>query len=170
MGTRKTARWLAGALAAGMLWPSMASADWLRAETDRFIVYSRGREAPLRSYAAKLMTFDAVLRAMSPTPKQPLDRKLEVYLVGSQSELRRVRPNLPSTTRGFYTAGVRGTFAIAASGGADGVDTDDVLFHEYGHHFMLENFPAGYPGWFIEGWAEYFMATEIVGETVKVGG
>jgi hypothetical protein len=171
MGIGKSARWALGAVAAiGALWPAAASAEWLRAETDKFIVYSRGREAPLRDYAAKLTTFDAVLRAMSPVPRQSLHRKLEVYLVDSQSELRRVRPGLPSTIRGFYSAGPGGTFAIAESRVGVGLDTDDVLFHEYGHHFMLENFPAGYPGWFVEGWAEYFMTTEIVGGTVKVGG
>ncbi|MBA4013156.1 MAG: hypothetical protein C0481_14920 [Phenylobacterium sp.] len=153
----------------GALWPAAASAQWLRAETDRFIVYSRGREAQLREYAVKLTTFDAVLRSMSPAPRKPVARKLEVYLVDSAAELRRVRPGLSSSTLGLYTAGTGGTFAIADRGGG-GLDTDDVLFHEYGHHFMLENFPAGYPGWFVEGWAEYFMATEIVGRTVKVGG
>ena len=169
MGTRIFARWGVAAIAAAVLWPATASAEWLRAETDRFIVYSRGREAPLRDYAIKLSTFDAVLRALSPVPKRPVQRKLEVYLLDNGSELRRVRPGLPSSTRGFYTAGTGGTFAVAQRSG-DGLDTDDVLFHEYGHHFMLENFPAGYPGWFIEGWAEYFMTTEIVGRTVKVGG
>lgn len=167
---RTFVRGMVGAIAvAAGLWPAAASADWLRAETDRFIVYSRGREAPLRDYAVKLTTFDTILRVMSPVPRQPVERKLEVYLVDNGTELRRVRPGLPSGVRGFYTAGPDGTFAIAQGRGQD-LDTDDVLFHEYGHHFMLENFPAGYPGWFIEGWAEYFMATEIVGGTVKVGG
>lgn len=170
MGTRTFVRWLVGAFAvAGGLWPAAASADWLRAETDRFIVYGRGREAPLRDYAVKLTTFDTILRMMSPVPRRPVERKLEVYLVGNEAELRRIGPGLTSGVRGFYTAGPDGTFAVAQRSG-QGLDADDVLFHEYGHHFMLENFPAGYPGWFIEGWAEYFMTTEIVGSTVKVGG
>jgi hypothetical protein len=170
MRTRTFVRVIVGVLVvACALWPAAASAQWLRAETDRFIVYSRGREAPLREYAVKLSTFDAVLRAMSPAPRQAVERKLEVYLVDSGADLRRVRPGAASGTLGIYIAGTNGTFAIAQRGGG-GIDTDDVLFHEYGHHFMLENFPAGYPGWFIEGWAEYFMATEIVGRTVKVGG
>lgn len=170
MGTRNTASWLAGALVAlGALWPVAASAEWLRAETDKFVVYSHGREAQLRDYAVKLTTFDAVLRAMSPAPKRPATRKLEVYLVDSGAETRRVRPGSSSSILGFYTAGPQATFALAQTR-SGALEADDTLFHEYAHHFMLENFPAGYPGWFIEGWAEYFMTTEIVGGTVKVGG
>jgi Flp pilus assembly protein TadD len=34
------------------------------------------------------------------------------------------------------------------------LDPKSVLFHEYSHHFMFQNFAAGYPSWYIEAFAE----------------
>jgi hypothetical protein len=61
-----------------------------------------------------------------------------------------------------------GVFAMALKDG--GLGEDDVMFHEYAHHFMWENFPAAYPAWFVEGWAEYFMTTDIKPSEIKIGG
>ena len=36
------------------------------------------------------------------------------------------------------------------------LDPKSVLFHEYAHHFMLHHFPAAYPAWYVEGFAEFF--------------
>ena len=169
MGTRIFAQWAVGAVAAiGALWPATASAEWLRAETDRFIVYGQGKEARVRNLAVRLSVFDAVLRLTHPTAPKVQPRKLEVYLVDRQRDLRRVAPWNASTVVGFYKAGATATFAVAYDGSA-GMDADEVLFHEYAHAFMLENFPAAYPAWFVEGWAEYFMTTKVTPRTAEVG-
>jgi hypothetical protein len=34
---------------------------------------------------------------------------------------------------------------------------------------MLENFQAAYPAWFVEGWAEYYMTTDITPKGIQVG-
>lgn len=151
-----------------ILWPAAADAAWLKAETERFVVYGQGREARVRNLALRLSVYDAVLRLTHPTAPKASPRKLEVYLVDSQRDLRRVAPWNASSTVGFYTAGANGTFAVAYDGAA-GLDGDEVLFHEYAHAFMLENFPAAYPGWFVEGWAEYFMTTKVTADTAEVG-
>jgi tetratricopeptide (TPR) repeat protein len=146
-----------------------AHADWYRAETDRFVVYGEGRESKVREYAAKLQTFDAVLRAFHPVTKtKDPATKVEVYLVDGIRGLRRIRPGLGNLVAGFYAASNEGVIAAAATEGT--LQAEDVLFHEYGHHFMLENFPVAYPAWFVEGFAEYFMTAEITDAGVKVGG
>lgn len=174
MGRRADARarairWCATAVALlGAFAPSLARAEWFRAETDRFVVYGEGREQKVRDYAVKLTTFDHVLRLFHPqTLKRVPATKVNVYLVDSGEDLRRVRPGTPREVAGVYIAMNEGVFAIAVSSADLG---DDVTFHEYAHHFMLENFPAAYPAWFVEGWAEYFMTTEIRGDQIKVGG
>ena len=165
MGTRIFARLGVTAIAAiAVLWPAAASAEWLRAETDRFIVYGQGKETRVRNLAVRLSVFDAVLRLTHPTAPKVQPRKLEVYIIDSQRDLRRVAPLNGANTVGFYSASAQATFAVAYDG-AVGIDGDEVLFHEYAHAFMLENFPAAYPGWFVEGWAEYFMTTKVTPRT-----
>ncbi|WP_374468984.1 hypothetical protein [Phenylobacterium sp.] len=145
-----------------------AEAAWRRAETERFVIYGEGSEAKVREYAEKLTTFDATLRAFYPAANRPSYTKTQVVMVGERSDLRRIRPDLPREVAGFYAASNEGIFAIALADGSLGAD--DTLFHEYAHHFLLENFPVAYPAWFVEGFAEYFMTAEIDREGVKVGG
>lgn len=150
-----------------LLLAGTAEATWLRAETEKFVVYSDGSERSLRDFATQLTRFDAVLRRFHPaTAKRTPTTKVHVFLV-SDAELRRVFPDKPYVG-GLYVTTPAGVFALAQE--HSGLGTDEVLFHEYAHHFMRENFPAAYPAWFTEGWAEYFMTTKIDGETVRVGG
>ena len=152
--------------------PAAAQAAWYRVETDRFIVYGEGSEKAARDYATRLTVFDDILRRFNPAAKDRVAAtKVQVYLVAGEGELRRVQPRLPPYTAGFYSAMNEGVFAIAIKSGGT-LGADDVLFHEYAHHFMLENFPAAYPAWFVEGFAEYFMTAEILPRDggVKVGG
>jgi hypothetical protein len=48
-------------------WTTPAHAAWYKAETDRFIVYGAASEATVRDYAAKLQTFDSILRMFHPS-------------------------------------------------------------------------------------------------------
>lgn len=161
--------WFGPAAALWLVLAAPAQARWLKVETDKFVVYGQGSEKSVRDYATRLNTFDMVLRLHNPaTLKRKPATKVQVVMVRSPSDLKRIRPNLPKYVYGFYNAMNEGVFAFAVKDGA--MDQDDVLFHEYAHHFMLENYPTAYPAWFVEGWAEYFMTAEIDGPKVKVGG
>lgn len=156
-------------LAGLLLWPSAACAEWLKAESDRFIVYGTGSEAQVRGLVTRLSAYDAVLRLLNPGARDdPPSQKFEVYLARGAGDLRRVRPGLPGTIRGFYSANENAVFAMAMVTHV-GLTTDETLFHEYAHYFMHEHFPAAYPAWFVEGWAEYYMTTDIGREKVTVG-
>ena len=37
-----------------------------------------------------------------------------------------------------------------------------VLHHEYAHHFMLQYFPAIYPSWYVEGFAELIGSSKMM--------
>lgn len=144
---------LAALAAAAVLFSaSSAAADWLRAESSRFVVYSDGPEKSLREYVQLLESYDAFLRLQYGVPEDSRGRgKFAIYLVGGSGDLRRVRPGLENGVAGFYTAEVEDVFAVAMRDG----DTL-ITLHEYAHHFMLSLFPYGYPAWLIEGWAEYY--------------
>ncbi len=166
LGIRRA--WIAGVTAAlGLMAMAVpARADWLRAESERFVVYSDGSERALREYVQKLETFDRVMRYRSGLPiSEAPSRKLPIYLVGSRSGLLRVNPETRRNVVGTYFPTDEDIFAVAVRG-----ENDEILLHEYAHHFMLGNMPAAYPGWFVEGFAEYYMTADIDPGKVQIGG
>lgn len=145
------------ALALLALTPAAALAEWRRAESAHFIVYSDGSERSLRDYTAKLERFDALLRLRFGGRDDEV-RKLPVYLVGDDRALRVAQPGLPEGIAGYYSASENDIFAILIRG-----RDDDILLHEYSHHVMASSGDGRYPGWLSEGFAEYF-ATATVSE------
>lgn len=148
--------------------PVTSQARWLRAETRRFVVYSDGDKAELEGFARKLSSFDLVLRARHGVEDREVGRKLDVYLVRGPLQLQRVQPRVGYGVGGFYRATPAQVMAVAIRD-ERGLGADDVLFHEYTHHFMLEYFPAAYPAWLIEGYAEYFSTAQITPEAIELG-
>lgn len=147
------------ALALLALTPASALAEWRRAESPNYIVYSDGSERTLREYTAKLERFDGLMRRALGGGPQTEIRKLPVYLVGDGRALRIALPHLPDGIDGYYSSSDNDTFAILVRG-----RSDDILLHEYVHHFMARNGDARHPGWLSEGFAEYF-ATATVSES-----
>jgi hypothetical protein len=140
-----------------------ALAEWRRAESPNFIVYSDGREGALREYVRNLEIFDSALRTVLPVEDGPI-RKLPIYLVGGRQAVGQIHPYLQRNVGGVYIATSEDIFAVAIRN----ID-EDILRHEYVHHFMLQNFTAAYPAWLVEGFAEYYAATEIEDGAVTFG-
>lgn len=147
------------ALALLALTPGTVFAEWRRAESPNFIVYSDGSERTLREYTAKLERFDGLMRRALGGGPQTEIRKLPVYLVNDGRALRVALPHLPDGIDGYYSSSDNDTFAILVRG-----RSDDILLHEYVHHFMARNGDSRHPGWLSEGFAEYF-ATATVSES-----
>lgn len=180
MAIRKTVRGVAACLtmAAGLAaLAGPAHAGWLKAESQRFIVYSDGSERDLRDFVQKLESYDRLLRFKAGLdPEAAPDRKLPIYLVRDRRGLTRVSPGISDGIAGFYTPSAEDVFAIAVNERTSGRNTGSaervgevVLLHEYAHHFMLGNFGRLYPAWFIEGFADYWGNTDIDGETTYIG-
>lgn len=152
-------------LTAALAAAAPAQAEWRRAESDRFIVYSDVGDRQLRDFVQDLESYDRVLRFRMGLPGDtPTLRKLPIYLVASSAELAKVRPNASSNIAGFYIAADEDIFGVAIRD--RNVDT---LKHEYAHHFMMHNFSYAYPGWFVEGFAEYYATVEIKADRFTVG-
>lgn len=142
--------------AAAVAVPGLAHAEWRKAETRHFIVYSNGFERELRGDALELERIDQLMRTYFALPQVEGERKLPVYMVRTRRDLAQAAPELPERISGFYSANFRDIRAVAvrASG-------DETLRHEYGHHFMFRNFPGAYPAWFREGFAEFFSTATV---------
>ena len=134
-----------------------AEAKWLRADTDSFIIYSESNEKSLRDFAENLQRFDTTLRLLFNVKTPGEESKLPIYLVPALATGSRSAP-----VAGFYRQDRDGSFALSfrqnsGSGGvADTSAAQQVLFHEYSHHFMKRHLRAAFPAWLIEGFAEYY--------------
>ncbi|HEX8470289.1 MAG TPA: hypothetical protein VF633_04185, partial [Brevundimonas sp.] len=137
------------------LTPMSAMAEWRRAESEHFVVYSDGSDRSLRDYTAKLERFDQLLTSRFGGARAEA-RRLPVYLVGDAKALRVAVPGLPAGIAGYYSSSNTDVFAVLVRG-----ESDDILLHEYSHHVMARAGDMRYPGWFSEGFAEYFATATV---------
>jgi Flp pilus assembly protein TadD len=153
--------------------PAAAQASWLEASSRHFRVYSEGGEDSLRKAITDLEKYDFVLRWASKVTRPASPIKLKVYLLRNTAEVSQSMPFAPSGVAGYYTASARGPIAVSTrtgTGGQDELSAQGVLFHEYAHHFMFQYFPATYPAWYSEGFAEYYGTTRILDkDVIEVG-
>lgn len=160
-------------LLAVLLLPTAARADWREASSKHFIVYSEGGEEDLRAAITRLEKYFFMLRFVSGAQERKVP-KVRVFMLRDTKAVADAYPYGGGGIGGFYTASVRGPIAvtvriIAGSGGEAPV-SQQVLFHELAHHFMFQYFPATYPSWYSEGFAEYYgTARFFPDDTIEVG-
>lgn len=146
---------------------SPAKAEWRKATSEHFEVYGDVSEGTLRNYVQKVERFDHLLRTWFP-PRDPtlMAPRLPIYLADGRSDMAKIWPDIPSNVGGFYTPGEERIFAVT---GGTGKDNDSTLFHEYAHHYMQQHLTGAYPGWFVEGFAEFFATAELTPTHMRVG-
>lgn len=149
---------------------SPARAEWWEAKTDQFIIYSESSASNAKEFAEKMERLDMSLRSLQSIKLSPAtsdSRRLTVFRFGDIRDIGRLAGY--SGVAGFYIPNLSGSnaFTPARSGGLDtgallgnrpdsrtNLDPQQVLFHEYAHHFMFQHFSAAYPSWYVEGFAE----------------
>ncbi|HWV60187.1 MAG TPA: hypothetical protein VN034_06015 [Sphingopyxis sp.] len=142
-----------------------AQANWLRADTDSFIIYSEGNEKSLRTFAENLQRFDATLGTRFGLKKAPEPNRLTIYLLPRGVDVGRlVTGKSGSFIGGWYRPDPEGSYAVShrENDVIKGTpQSQQTLFHEYSHHFMKRYAAAAYPAWFIEGFAEYYSTADF---------
>ncbi len=151
------------ALLIGLIAP--AHAEWRKAVSPRFIVYGNMKEAQLLEFTQKVERFDTFLRNRFNVPEETAPFPLTIFMVGESVSVGKLAGSSGgSNMAGFFTIGPNGPMAVSqrssSSGGPDD-EADLILFHEYVHHFMFQYFPAAYPEWFVEGFAEFYSTTSF---------
>lgn len=161
--------------------PATAQAEWYEATSNNFIVYSEGSRADAEAYAAKLERYHYVLRTFHRITDQRMPNRLRVFLFSNAGEVGSFFGG--SGIAGVYLPDARammfvGTRSRASGGSGDPrsaqsearLDPEAVLLHEYAHHFMFHYFPATYPTWYSEGFAEFWGSTQFhANDVVEVG-
>jgi hypothetical protein len=153
-------RWIASLLLALLCFVSVPAhaRQWVRAEIPGAVLYSDGYPHELQRWALKLRLFDALLRQQFALAGPDADEgsPLTVYLLDEGKDVERLTGL--ENVHGLYSPSSEGSFLIASR--APGYEKErlsgqNVLFHEYAHHFMYRHFTSAWPAWYREGLAEY---------------
>jgi len=164
-----------------LVFATAAHATWYEATSNNFVVYSQGSEQEARDFAATLERYRFVLKSIRPIPQNQPVARLRVFLLLDQAAVGRMAGS--SAVAGYYIPSARALMLVgtrrarsnltdvrSASEEGPALDPQDVLFHEYFHHFTFQYFPATYPVWYSEGSAEFWGTTSIrPGDVVEVG-
>jgi tetratricopeptide (TPR) repeat protein len=148
-----------------MLAPAAAHAEWRAVETAHFIIYTRGDDKNVERLATRLETIDGLMRMASAISDRVEPVKVRIYEVDSDGDVEKALGLTNSGVAGFYNSNMLGPFAVTPHSTSfhDGTFTPElVLHHEYAHHFMLQYFPAIYPDWYVEGYAELIGSSLIM--------
>ena len=162
---------------------SAARAEWHEARSRNFIVYSEGSARDAQEFAAKLERFHFVLRTVHRVTAPPPVNPLRVFLLKDAGDVGAIYGAPGSSIGGYYVPDARALMMIGTRSRASQrsqdirtareeafTDTETILLHEYAHHFMFQYFPAAYPAWYREGFAEFWGATRLLpNDVVDVG-
>ena len=143
-----------------------ARAEWRRAESPNFVLYGDLSERLLRERVLLLEDFDRLMRSLTAGEEPPAAVKLHVYILPGPAELRQVR-DVPPGIAGFYSGSDYGVAVYID--GREAVRGQNILFHEYAHHFMRQNTVNAYPAWYVEGFAEYFATVRFTERRIDIG-
>jgi hypothetical protein len=149
--------------AAVALASTAAQAEWRKAETPHYVIYSEDSADKLRTYAARLEILDKTQRVLT-HKKEALPTVKPIVYVLRNSDAVQASMAFPSEgVAGYYESTTRGPFLVTSvEKGEDDFTPQLVAFHELTHYFMFENFPAAYPTWFTEGFAEFVGPSRII--------
>ncbi len=165
-------RSVVGAMIA-LLSSTAAQADWYRASSKHFVVYSDDSERDVRDYTTQLEQFDQAVRRWHVAPENPRgdSARVTVFVLDDQAAVGKLAGR--SNVAGFYRPSAGESMAFAPRAGSDGsgdLGARAVLFHEYAHHWMLTNWTdAALPPWFVEGFAELHATAMFRGNKIIFG-
>lgn len=149
-----------------LLAPSAANAAWRVATTPHFEIYADTSEREIRRYAERLEGVDQLMRLAARAPDDLHPYRVRVFFLDNAADVQRVG-NLSKNYSGYYIVLENGPVAVVprlTGSREEGFGPEVTLFHEYAHHFMLQYFPAAYPSWYVEGWAELFSTSTRLGD------
>jgi hypothetical protein len=154
---------------AALLASTGAQAEWVKASSKHFVVYSDDRPDAVKAYAVRLERFDAAVRSVLSlkTPEVSPSARVQVFVVPSTGDIQRLSG--VSGAAGFYRSDFPSDIVAfiprrAGEGDERSLTPQQVMLHEYTHHIMYSSFEGiAVPTWFSEGFAELFATARFDG-------
>ena len=156
-----------------------ADANWSRASSEHFVIYSEQKPDKLRAFAEHLERFDGAVRAVRGMADLPLSKgnRVTIFRLAKVEDVQRLAGDKSGFIAGFYRGSAAGSVAFVSKGEASDAQVvtytgsnigyhsantslgeSTILLHEYSHHLMMQDLDVPYPEWLVEGFAE-FMST-----------
>lgn len=143
-----------------------ADAPWTATETAHFTIYSKSPKERVEKLATEVESYDKLIRMATGVRDGLPPVKVRIYEVDGLEEVRdALGLEYYSTVAGFYSANALGPFLVTPRKTGyvgENFDASLVLHHEYAHHMMLQYFPAAYPSWYTEGFAELIGSSKVM--------
>lgn len=149
-----------------LLATSYAQAKWFEVSSDHFLIYANQREGDIVEFANRLERYHAAMQWLfkrSDVVPSPSNR-VTIYVLKSPSKVRKLYGSDSKYVAGFYIPRAGGSIAIISSikKSSKGVSqSEQVLLHEYAHHYLLGSSNRAYPRWLSEGFAEFFSSAKF---------
>ncbi|MDM7956141.1 hypothetical protein [Blastomonas sp.] len=165
-------RWLASglavAMAATLAAPTAALAEWHEASSANFLVYADQGEKQVHAFTDMLERYRSAMLALYKIPDEPTSpsNRLTVFVVRDAAQVRKLLGTSNRYIQGFYQSRAGGSVAfvprVDGSNQSDRVSQgEQLLLHEYAHHFMYSVFSGSAPLWFTEGFAEFYSTAKF---------
>jgi tetratricopeptide (TPR) repeat protein len=130
------------------------------------MIYSESGDKQVTELATGLESADGLMRMATGLPADAEPVKVRIYEMPDEGAVQAAIGEANSGIAGFYNSNILGPYAVTlrkAYSASNGKFTRElVLHHEYAHHFMFQYFPATYPGWYSEGFAELIGSSKIL--------
>jgi len=142
------------------------TAAWHKAESDHFVIYADDKRKDIVRFSENLERYHSAMEFVTgrKVGKPSPSNRVTIFVVGSQSQIRRLAGGKSRYVAGFYSPRAGGSKAfvqdIRNKNGYPDFSTV-VLLHEYAHHFLISTTRFAMPRWLSEGAAEFFAAASF---------
>lgn len=171
--------------AATAILSSAAMAEWVRAETDNFVVYSELKKKEIREFLQNLEHYRNYLLKITKAPPEGNTLRLNIF-VAKNNRIYDSLVDIPGTAGVHANTRLGPTAAIYFSHEAQkgrgrkgsirklhknpiGQTGEQVLFHEFVHNMQYQGPPAYFPLWYQEGFAEFLSSVMFDGDNMYFG-
>ncbi|MBZ5720850.1 MAG: hypothetical protein LAO03_10770 [Acidobacteriia bacterium] len=166
-------RFLPAFLLCGLLVSSPSPASntepqWIRVSSTHFSVLTNAGEKKGRLVAFRFEQMRSVFSLLLMKTRVNMPQPLEIIALKSDKEYAQIAPirqGQPVAAPGFFLPGEDRNFIVL------NLFEDDswrAVTHEFAHLLLYYNYPAT-PGWFDEGFAEYFASIRLDNKFVQLG-
>ncbi|MFN2386890.1 MAG: DUF1570 domain-containing protein [Thermoanaerobaculia bacterium] len=159
---------LGRAAAAGAELPS-AEETWIRVQTAHFTLYGDASEGRIRDVGLDLERLRAVLLRLGGNLSAHTPVPTVIYVFRSDAALTPYKPVVdgkPRNLSAYFLPSADGN--VIALTAAWNSNPSPIVYHEYLHFFMRNNFPPQ-PRWYEEGLAEYYSTFRANEREARIG-
>jgi Flp pilus assembly protein TadD len=143
--------------------------SWIRLDTDHFVVFSNAGERVAKRTAANLERLRDVLSQIAAGTQLGSPQPMYIYLFSSRVAFAPYRPaanGKPMDVDGYFYSRDDAEYMVLRADAGEA--TDDILYHEYLHYVLRNNF-SNLPVWFNEGMAELYSTFQATDEHADIG-